>query len=181
MNQPPPPIVSVIGKANSGKTTLLEKLIPALIAQGVRVGTIKHHVHQFDMDRPGKDTWRHKQAGARVVALSSPTGLGIIRDREDELPLPELARRYFEDVALVLTEGYKGGPAPKVEVFRASVHQEPLAERDDTWLALVSDQELDFGLPRFGLEEAERLAHFLIRVLLNDRQARPLLQTNRPD
>ena len=67
-----PPVVSFVGKPDSGKTTLLEKLIPELNRRGYRVGTIKHHVHQFEMDKPGKDTFRHKQAGARVVALSSP-------------------------------------------------------------------------------------------------------------
>ena len=157
-----PPIVSLIGKANSGKTTLLEKLIPALNARNIRVGTIKHHVHAFDMDRPGKDTWRHKQAGAKVVALSSPTGLGIIRDTERDTPLIEVVSRYFDDVDLVIAEGYKSGPAPKIEVFRSTAHDAPLADRDETWLAMVSDQTLECGLPLFALNDAAGLADFLI-------------------
>lgn len=157
-----PAIVSLIGKANSGKTTLLETLIPALSARGIRVGTIKHHVHEFEMDRPGKDTWRHKQAGARIVALSSPTGLGIIRDTDHDLPLMEVVERYFDEVDLVLTEGYKGGPARKIEIFRSAAHTSPLANRDATWLAMVSDRQMDFGLPRFALDDAEGLADFLI-------------------
>lgn len=161
-----PPVVSLIGKANSGKTTLLEKLIPALVGRGLRVGTIKHHVHAFEMDRPGKDTWRHKQAGAAVVALSSPTGLGLIRDTDRDLPLAEVVSLYFGGVDLVISEGYKSGPAPKVEIFRTAVHREPLAGRDQTWLAMVSDQALDCGLPVFGLDDAAGLADFLIASLL---------------
>lgn len=161
-----PPVVSLIGKANSGKTTLLEKLIPALMAAGLRVGTIKHHVHDFDMDRPGKDTWRHRQAGAAVVALSSPTGLGLIRDTGRDLSLDELVSQYFSDVDLVLTEGYKTGPAPKVEICRAAAQREPLAHRDQTWLAMVSDLPLACGLPVFDLDDAAGLARFLIDTLL---------------
>jgi len=157
-----PPIVSVIGKANSGKTTLLERLIPALHVRNIRVGTIKHHVHEFDMDKPGKDTWRHKQAGAKVVALSSPTGLGVIRDTDRDIPLLEVVSRYFDDVDLVITEGYKSGPAPKIEVFRGTAHDEPLARRDATWLAMVSDRTIACGLPLFALDDAAGLADFLI-------------------
>lgn len=164
--KPMPPIVSVVGKANSGKTTLLEKLIPALIARGLRVGTIKHHVHDFDMDKPGKDTWRHKRAGAQVVALSSPTGLALIRDTAGDLPLAELVQDYFAGMDLVLTEGYKTGPAPKVEIFRPGLHPSPLDNRDPTWIAMVSDAQRDFGLPRFALDDAQGLADFLIRTLL---------------
>ena len=166
----------MIGKANSGKTTLLEKLIPALIAGGLRVGTIKHHVHAFDMDRPGKDTWRHKKAGASVVALSSPSGLGLIRDTGHDLGLDELVGQYFSDVDLVLTEGYKSGPAPKVEVCRAAVHREPLANRDQTWLAMVSDLPLDCGLPLFGLDDAEGLARFLIDTFLANKHGKALAE-----
>jgi len=160
-----PPIVSLIGKAGSGKTTLLCRLIPALTALGVRVGTIKHHAHAATMDQPGKDTWLHKQAGASVVALASPFGVGVVRDTDHELSLDELVSLYFQEVDLVITEGYKRGPAPKVEVFRSAAHDETLAERDRTWLAMVSDDQLECGLPRFGLDDAAGLAAFLIATL----------------
>lgn len=157
-----PPIVSVIGKKNSGKTTLLEKLITALTARHIQVGTIKHHAHAFDMDKPGKDTWRHKQAGASIVALSSPTGLGIIRDTDHDTPLDEIVQRYFDDVDLVITEGYKSGPAPKIEIFRLAAHDEPLANRDHTWLTIVSDKTMTCDLPIFTLDDTAGLADFLI-------------------
>ncbi|MDD5757739.1 MAG: molybdopterin-guanine dinucleotide biosynthesis protein B [Desulfobulbaceae bacterium] len=159
-----PPIISIIGKANSGKTTLLEKLIPVLRGRQIRVGTIKHHVHEFNMDKPGKDTWRHKQAGANVVALSSPTGLGIIRETDHDTPLDEIVQRYFDDVDLVITEGYKSGPAPKIEIFRLAAHDEPLANRDHTWLTIVSDKAMACDLPLFTLDDTAGLADFLINT-----------------
>ena len=161
-----PPVISVIGKANSGKTTLLEKLIPEFKRRGYRVGTVKHHVHQFDMDKPGKDTWRHKRAGARVVALSSPTGLGVIRDTERDLSIDELVSRYFYDVDLVITEGYKKATAPKIEIFRSAVHDAPLENRDQSWLAMVSDSAIDADLPLFGLDDIAALVDFLINTII---------------
>lgn len=161
-----PPIVSLVGKANSGKTTLLEKLIPELVGRGFKIGTIKHHVHEFDMDKPGKDTWRHKKAGARVVALSSPNGVGIIRDTDRDLSLNELANQYFHDVDLIITEGYKRASAPKFEIFRSSIHDAPLDERDDTWVAMISDKRIQSGLATFDLNDINGLASFLVNTFI---------------
>lgn len=161
-----PPVVSIVGKQNSGKTTMLEKLIPALTKQGYRVGTIKHHVHEFDMDKPGKDTWRHKQAGAAIVALSSPTGLGVIRETDRECSIEKINARYFNDVDLVLTEGYKKAAMPKIEIHRSAVHAEPLASPDKTWAAIVSDIPVATKLPRFHLEDINGLASFLIEEFI---------------
>lgn len=156
-----PPVIAFIGKPDSGKTTLLEKLIPELRRRGYRIGTIKHHVHAFEMDKPGKDTWRHKQAGANTVALSSPTGLGIIRDVDEDLTIEELVGRYYGDTDLVIAEGYKRLGLPKIEVFRSALHDAPLPDRDDTWVAMVSDTAGVNGLPCFGLEDIAGLADFL--------------------
>lgn len=160
-----PPVIAFVGKPDCGKTTLLEKLIPELNRRGLKIGTIKHHVHAFEMDREGKDTWRHKQAGARVVALSSPTGLGVIRDTDHDPAVPELLDRYFSEVDLVLAEGYKHTDLPKIEVFRSTVHATPLPDRDATWLALVSDRRPEGDLPWFGLDEIAGLADFLVARL----------------
>ena len=156
-----PPVIAFIGKPDSGKTTLLEKLIPELRRRGYRIGTIKHHVHAFEMDKPGKDTWRHKQAGANTVALSSPTGLGIIRDVAEDLTIEELVGRYYGDIDLVIAEGYKRLGLPKIEVFRSALHEAPLPDRDDTWVAMVSDTDGVADLPCFGLEDVAGLADFL--------------------
>lgn len=161
-----PPIISFIGRPNSGKTTLLEQLIPALGRRGIRVGIIKHHVHRFAMDTPGKDTWRLKQAGAAAVALSAPTGLGIIRDTTRDTPVAELVAMAMADMDLVLTEGYKQGVMPKIEVHRGTVNAAPLADPDQTWIAYVSDAPLATPLPLFSFQQVEELADFIIARFL---------------
>ena len=162
-----PPVVAIIGKKNCGKTTLIEKLIPELIKLGYRVGTIKHHHGAIGMDQPGKDTWRHKQAGAHAVLLSSPTGLGFIRETRREIPVPELVDLYFIDVDLVLTEGYKNEVLPKVEIFRSTIHAEPLPDPGEELIAMVSDVEIDRDIPRFGLDETRQLAELLVERVLD--------------
>ena len=161
-----PPVIAIIGKKNCGKTTLIEKLIPELIDLGYRVGTIKHHHGAISMDQPGKDTWRHKQAGAHAVVLSSPTGLGFIRDTPVEISVSELVDLYFSDVDLVLTEGYKKEVLPKVEIFRSAVHAEPLSDPGEYLIAIISDVEVARDIPRFGLDETRQLAKFLVESVL---------------
>jgi len=177
-----PPVIAFIGKPDSGKTTLLEKLIPELRQRGYRIGTIKHHVHTFEMDKPGKDTWRHKQAGASTVALSSPTGLGIIRDVDEDLTIEELVGRYYGDIDLVLIEGYKRLGLPKIEVFRKALHAKPLPDRDETWVAMVSDISCPTDLPCFGLEDVAGLADFLEERFIKTfpRQKTSLLVNGQP-
>jgi molybdopterin-guanine dinucleotide biosynthesis protein B len=162
-----PPVISIIGKKNCGKTTLIEKLIPEFIDLGFRVGTIKHHHGTIiSMDQPGKDTWRHKQAGAQAVVLSSPTGLGFIRDTPRQIPVPELVELYFTDVDLVLTEGYKKEVLPKVEIFRSAIHSEPLADPGEKLIAIMSDVEVARDIPRFSLEDTRPLAEFLVEKVV---------------
>jgi len=177
-----PPVIAFIGKPDSGKTTLLEKLIPELHRRGYRIGTIKHHVHAFEMDKPGKDTWRHKQAGASTVALSSPTGLGVIRDVPEDLPIEELVGRYYGDIDLVIAEGYKRLGLPKIEVFRQALHPEPLPDRDETWVAMVSDTAGSKDLPCFGLDDVVGLADFLEERFIKPfpRQKTSLLVNGQP-
>jgi molybdopterin-guanine dinucleotide biosynthesis protein B len=161
-----PLVLAIIGKKNCGKTTLIEKLIPELTGLGLRVGTVKHHHGAISMDPPGKDTWRHKQAGARTVVLATPTGLGVIRDTPEEIPLPELVAVYLSDMDLVLAEGYKKEPLLKVEIFRSTVHAEPLPDPGDDLIAIMSDVEVARDIPRFRLSETRELAEFLVERLL---------------
>lgn len=163
----PPGIVALIGRPDSGKTTLLEKLIPELNHRGYRIGTVKHHVHRFEMDREGKDTWRHKQAGARVVALSSPTGLGVIRDVDHDQAIEELIDRYYYDVDLVIAEGYKATALPKIELFRKEAHDSPLENRDETWIAMISDSALATDLPCLDPADIAGIADFLVEKFIN--------------
>jgi molybdopterin-guanine dinucleotide biosynthesis protein B len=158
------PILSIVGRSNSGKTTLLEKLIPELTRRGRRIGTIKHHFHgPVEVDVPGKDSWRHKRAGARIAALSSPDTLFVVAVVAGERPLEAIAHQALFEVDLILTEGFKAGPMPKIEVIRAAQDLPPLCGPDDHLVAVVTDRDLPFPVPRFGLEEVGPLADFIER------------------
>ena len=157
-----PPIVTFVGKSNSGKTTLIEKLLPELSNLGLDVGTIKHDVHGFDIDLPGKDTWRHRKAGAKRTVLSSPAKMALIQDVDHDHGLDELIV-YFRGLDLVVAEGYLSESKPKVEVFREEVYPEPLCQGDPKLIALVSRARLDLQVPRFLPEDTAGLASFLKR------------------
>jgi molybdopterin-guanine dinucleotide biosynthesis protein B len=156
-----PVIVSIVGPSGVGKTTLLEKLIPELTGQGLKVGTVKHDVHGFEMDRPGKDSFRHKHAGAQVTVISSPNQIGIVMDVDHDHPPDELGM-FFSEMDIVLTEGYKRQRRPKVEVFRPEVNKELLCEGDDQLIAIVSSVAVNVEIPRFFMDDTKGLADFLI-------------------
>ncbi len=156
------PVVCVVGLSGAGKTTFIERLIPVLTARGLRVGTLKHDVHGFEMDRPGKDSWRHKQAGAAVTVISSPNKIGMVKDTDRDQSIGALLP-LFEGVDLVLTEGYKREERPKLEVFRRTVHAEPLCTSDENLIGLISDEDLDLGVPRFSLDDLTGVADLLER------------------
>ncbi len=158
------PILSIVGRSNSGKTTLLEKLIRELTGRGRRVGTIKHHFHgPVEVDVPGKDSWRHRRAGARTVALSSPDTLFVVGDIAGAWSLDAIAHQALFEVDLVLTEGFKSGPMPKIEVIRAAQDLPLLCGPDDHLVAVVTDRDLTLPVPRFGLEEVGPLVDFIER------------------
>lgn len=159
----PIPIISIISKKNCGKTTLLEKLIPELKRRGYRVGTLKHDIHGFDIDHEGKDTYRHKMAGADTVAISCPWRVSVIKDVEVELSPQQIVKRYFEDVDIVLTEGYKKAGLPQVEVFRKDAHHQPIHAKgqSSTLVALVSDVPLDLGVPHIDINDFKALANLI--------------------
>ena len=162
------PVVSIVSKKRSGKTTLLEKLIPALIERGYRAGTLKHDTHGFDIDHEGKDTWRHKQAGASTVVISSPWKLSVIKDVESEASLDAIVDAYFDDVDIVLTEGYLRAGKPQIEVFRSQAHKTPLhtPAEPGSMVAVVSDVPVDLGVPRFRLDDIQALTDFIVTRFL---------------
>uniref|UniRef100_A0A832A0N0 Molybdopterin-guanine dinucleotide biosynthesis protein B n=1 Tax=Desulfacinum infernum TaxID=35837 RepID=A0A832A0N0_9BACT len=171
------PIVCIVGASNVGKTTFLEKLIPALGRRGYRVGTVKHDVHGFHMDREGKDTWRHAQAGAQTIAISSPMRVASIRSVPEELPLEEVVSRYFWDEDIVLAEGFKRSSFPKIELFRPEIEPQPLCSPSDNLIALVSDAAVAMDVPRFAFSDVEGLADFLLsRYLESRKRPRVLVQ-----
>ena len=158
----PVPMVSFVGYSGAGKTTLLEKLIPELTRKGLRVGTIKHDVHGFQMDKPGKDTWRHKQAGASTTIISSPSQIGMVMDVEhDHHPL-ELAP-LLGGMDIILVEGFKRADLPKIEVFRPENRKPPVCRNDRHLIAVVSSADLDWSVPRFEASDIEGLTEFVIK------------------
>jgi len=168
-----PPILSIVSKKRSGKTTLIEKLIPALQQLGFRVGTVKHDTHGFEIDHEGKDTWRHKKAGARTVVISSPWKVSLIRDVDQEVDLERIVEDYFGDMDIVFTEGYKWAQKPQIEVFRSQVHSTPLYTREDhgALVAVMSDVPVDLGVPRFDIDDIEGLAVFIQKEFLTANRA----------
>ncbi len=155
-----PQLLSVVGNSASGKTTILEKLIVELKRRGHRIGVIKHAHHGFNLDQEGKDSWRHKNAGADTVLIASPGRIAIIKDDEKSESLSYL-KQYFNDVDLILIEGFKRKRWPKIEVFRAAVHEAPLFAGNSDLVAWVTDSNLDLNVPKFGLEEIPALADFI--------------------
>lgn len=155
------PVISIVGKSDSGKTTLIEKIIPILKRRGYRVGTVKHDVHGFEMDREGKDTYRHFHSGADAVLISSPKKMALIKRVEQELPLDELVNRYYPDLDIVITEGFKQLRMPKIEVFRSKVHERPLCTSGDNRIAIASDAPVQVDCPRFDINDAEAVADFI--------------------
>lgn len=155
------PIVSIVGKSDSGKTTLLEKLIPELARRGYKVATVKHDVHGFDVDREGKDSWRHKQAGAHTVVISSPQKLALIRDVDHDADLAELRDKYIRDVDLILSEGFKKNTQPKIEVFRKEMHRDLLCTKEDNLVAIATNQPFALGVPCFDLNDSRGLVDLI--------------------
>ncbi len=158
-----PPVIAIVGRTNAGKTTLMERLVAHLTRSGLRVATVKHSHHQPEMDQPGKDSWRHKQAGATASFLIGPERMLMVRDL-DEPPTPEaVATRYCADFDLVLAEGYAALSGARIEVVRAARSREPRCPETEL-LALITDVDgLYPTLPRFGLTDIPGIADFILR------------------
>jgi len=158
-----PPIVSIIGKSGVGKTTFLTLLIAELKARHYRLAIIKHHSHAgVEIDRPGKDTWRHFQAGADNVIMATPDRMAMYRRLSRDLAPDELASLLPEPVDLVITEGYKKAGQPAIEVARAARSKELIGDPAQL-IALVTDLSFPLALPHFALDDAAGVADFLER------------------
>jgi molybdopterin-guanine dinucleotide biosynthesis protein B len=168
------PIISIVGKSDSGKTTLIEKLVPELTRRGYRIATIKHDVHGFEVDREGKDSWRHKQAGAHTVVISSPDKVALIRDVEKDLNLDEIRGKLIQDVDLILSEGYKKDIQPKIEIFRKEKHQELLSTKEDNLVAIVSNQKFNVGVPCFHLDDMKGLSNFIEEKFIKSKEEKEI-------
>ncbi len=162
-------IFGIAGYSGSGKTTLIEKLIPVFTARGLRVSLIKHAHHTFDVDQPGKDSWRHRHAGCAEVLITSSRRWALMHELRGtaEPTLPELVA-HLSDCDLLLIEGFKHEAIPKLEVHRAVVGEPLLFPHDSHITALASDATVDTALPQFSLDDIAGIAAFI------EQQARAL-------
>ncbi|WP_371379974.1 molybdopterin-guanine dinucleotide biosynthesis protein B [Sporomusa aerivorans] len=165
MNNQTTPVISFVAKSGSGKTTLLEKVIQRLRDHGIRLAVIKHDAHQFDIDKPGKDTWRLAQAGADIVAISSPAKVAIIEKVVEEKQLDEVIAM-LAPVDLILTEGFKRSGKPKIEVFRSAAHKDLLCEAGEL-LAIASDVVWDIGVPCCDINDIDGIVQEVLKYLWN--------------
>lgn len=150
------PVVSVVAKSGTGKTTLLEKLIHEMKQRGYRVGAIKHDAHSFEIDHEGKDSWRLTHAGADTMVISSPDQTAVIRRNRPEPTLDETVAAHFEDADIVLTEGFKKSDRPKLEVHRKERSPTLLCRgehHDPNLFAVASDEPLDIDVPCFDIND----------------------------
>ncbi|GAV21140.1 molybdopterin-guanine dinucleotide biosynthesis protein B [Mariprofundus micogutta] len=156
------PILSIVGYSNAGKTTLMEKLVEKLTAQGLSIATIKHSHHQPELDTPGKDSWRHKNAGAEASFLVGPEQMMMVADIQHELNPRLLAEQYCIDFDLVLVEGYASLPGEKIEVLRAA-RSDSLRCDPTELLAVVTDLvDLQVEVKQIGLDDIESVAGFVL-------------------
>jgi molybdopterin-guanine dinucleotide biosynthesis protein B len=156
-------VLGVVGWSGSGKTTLLVAILPLLRAAGLRCSTVKHVHHGFDMDRPGKDSYRHREAGAHEVLIAAGTRWALLHEVVgDEPTLPTLLGK-LDPVDLTLVEGYKTHPFPKIEVHRPSLGKPPLWPHDPAILAVATDvPDLDPGVPTLPLDAPGIVAAFVL-------------------
>ncbi|MER3424588.1 MAG: molybdopterin-guanine dinucleotide biosynthesis protein B [Nitrospiraceae bacterium] len=156
------PILSIVGRSNSGKTTLIERLIPELVLTGYRVATIKHAGHGFDLDTEGKDSWRHKRAGASTVIVVSKGGLAMFSDVSSEIKVEELRDRFLDpEIDLILAEGWKSEGFPKVLVIRDQVGEVPVSQ--EGILAVVSNKPVDISVPQLNPDDIKGLCDLIVR------------------
>jgi len=161
-----PPLVSVAGFSNSGKTTLISRLIALFAARGLKVAAIKHARHGFHMDHPGKDTEKHRRAGAYGVLVASADQIAVIRDVSAEPSPVELAALYFPDADLVLVEGFKSFPIPRI-VIALSPDDFSVFENDPDVIALIGCPPSPSLLPVFDRDDVSAIADFIQKRILD--------------
>jgi molybdopterin-guanine dinucleotide biosynthesis protein B len=163
-------VIGIAGYSGSGKTTLIEKVIPLLVAEGLRVSLVKHAHHEFDIDQPGKDSYRHRHAGCAEVLVSSSKRWALIHELRGaaEMNLQDLLKQ-LSACDLALVEGYKGEPIPKIEVHRRDAQTPLLYPDDEKVVAVVTDEPLDTFLPQIDIDDPAAVARFIVKHLGLDR------------
>lgn len=161
------PMIAIVGISNSGKTTLVEKLVSKFKGLGLRVGTIKHSRHQHQIDVPGKDSWRHKNSGAERTLFIGPQTMQLVADMTDAPSPDSLAERYLGDLDIILMEGFMSSRIEKIEVVRSERSRRPITARADGLLALATDIEspelTDIGVPVLRLDDHDAIGDFILK------------------
>ena len=164
------PIVCFVGRSNSGKTTFIERVIPELVRAGYKVATVKHAGHGFDLDTEGKDSWRHKQAGASSVVILSKGSMAMFADVSDQMKVEDVRERFLDgSYDLIIAEGWKNEGYPKIVIIREQVGEIPISP--EGLLAVVSDKPVDLNVPVFGLDDVPAVASLITTRF--PRRARP--------
>jgi molybdopterin-guanine dinucleotide biosynthesis protein MobB len=161
--------VAFVAKSGTGKTTLVERIIPRLKERGYKVGAVKHDAHRFDIDHPGKDSYRLTAAGADVMVISSAEKTALVERNTTAPPIEDLLSRFFAGMDIVLVEGFKKSALPKIEVYRKAWSGSLLcrgAENDPTLLAVASDGPLEVDVPVLDINEPGKIAEFIAGKLL---------------
>lgn len=164
-----PAIISIVGRSKVGKTTFMERLVAIFKGRGYRVATVKHNIHTFDIDQPGKDSWRHAQAGSDAVVISSPDKVALIKRVDHDSSLEEVRWLLGDDFDIILTEGFKKSKAPKIEVHRKAAGAELLCSPSEL-VAVVTDEPLGLGVPEYALDDVEGVADLIQRKFLAPRE-----------
>ena len=156
------PIVCFVGRSNSGKTTLIERVIPELVRAGYKVATVKHAGHGFDLDTEGKDSWRHKQAGASGVVILSKGSMAMFADVSDQMKVEEVRDRFLDDsYDLIIAEGWKNEGYPKIVVVHEQFGEIPISP--EGLMAVVSDRPVDLDVPVFNLNDVPAVAALIMK------------------
>ena len=159
-------VIGIAGYSGSGKTTLIEKVIPVLVGEGLRVSLVKHAHHEFDVDQPGKDSYRHRHAGCTEVLVSSSERWALMHElRGAAEPTLQDQLKVLSPCDLVIVEGYKKEPIPKIEVHRRAGHTPLLHPDDPHVVAVATDEPLDTKLPQIDLADPAAVARFIITHL----------------
>ena len=171
-----PPIVSIVGKSKSGKTTLIKELIKELKSRSYRVATIKHTPQGVALDTPNKDSWQHIQAGSEATAISSPDKVVIIKPVTQALTLNQIAHLVGEDYDIILAEGFKQDNAPKIEVHRKEIGT-PLSHIKKI-MAIATDEPLETKTRQFSIQDIKGLADLLETGFIKPQKERISLYIN---
>jgi len=171
-----PPVVAIVGKSKSGKTTLIEKLISELKSRDYRVGTVKHAPLEVDVDKPGKDSWRHIRAGSEATAIVASDKIVLIKPVTHTVGLDEIVRFFGEDYDIILAEGFKQSGTPKIEVHRKEVG--PPLSSVRKLIAIATDEPLETKTRQFSLQDITGLADLLENGFIKPQGERTSIYVN---